>query len=135
MLKEIVISAIIFTSASICYKIYSMIGESAEMKIGKDLYITVSDNEIIDSTYLKNVFNFDIESTGKRLSDIEELTNLGSLRLWNSAEFEKMINYMDDNNFMILPGTYTINQTYKFKDGLFEIGNGKQCEIFKFQTK
>ena len=42
---------------------------------------------------------------------------------------------MSENNFMITPGTYKLNQSWKFEDGLFKINNGKKQEIFKFKTK
>lgn len=55
--------------------------------------------------------------------------------MWKNEEFKKIIDYMSMNNFIIVPGTYKINQVWELEDGLFKFGDGEKHEGFKFQNK
>jgi len=101
-----------------------------ELKFGKKLYITVENDEIIDSDFLKNLTKGEIKKC-KPFFD-----------LWDSNELEKLIEYMEINDYRILPGKYTINQAWGFEDGMFvikKVVDGKieveKREILKFQIK
>ena len=93
------------------------------MKFGKSFNIVVSENEVIDDQYLQKVLD------GGIVKDAPYFDMLGSDQL------KTMINYMSANNLAIAPGVYAVNQSWKFKDGLFLTGNGKAQEIFKYKTK
>ena len=89
----------------------------------KSFDVTVDESEIVDAQYLQKVL------------DERIVKDVPYFDLLDSDQLEKMINYMSENNFMITPGTYKLNQSWKFEDGLFKINNGKKQEIFKFKTK
>lgn len=77
--------------------------------IGKNIYITIHQNEIVDyKTLLKSQekkYNFD---------------------LWSQKEREKLVEFMKSNNYIIEPGSYVINQASSFE-------NAKN--IFRFSEK
>lgn len=86
-------------------------GLNTNLKIGKELYITIEDNNIIDAEYL---------------SKVADGTNDSALSLWDSEELPKLINYMKKNNFIIEPGKYTINQAWPFE---------KVREVLRFRKR
>ncbi len=91
-----------------------------EMKIGKTLYISILDSEIVDANYLQKVQSGEIK------------IDQPFFHLMDQEEFSKLIGYMKDNHFMIVPGQYTINQACEFDNGMFSLNNGKKREILKF---
>ena len=94
-------------------------GES--IKLGKNITIVIPETEIIDSTYLQNV----LDGAGGK--------NCLYFDAWEAKELAKLIDYMDDNNYIIKPGTYTFNQAWTFDNGEFVINNGEKRTIFEFQ--
>ena len=106
-----------------CNTIISKNEVHEEMEFGKSFNITIGESETIDDQYLQKVLDSTI------VKDVPYFDMLGNEQL------KTMISYMSANNLVIAPGTYTINQSWKFKDGLFETGNGQSQEIFKFKTK
>lgn len=103
-------------------------GDLQGMKFGKDLTITVSDNEIIDSEYLQKVLDGEVKK------------DVPYFDLWDAQELKNLIDYMKQNDYMIIPGQYTFNQAWKFENGMFiisKIENGKTVpenqEVFKFK--
>lgn len=103
--------------------IFSKKGVHGEMKFGKSFDITIGQNETVDGQYLQKVLDSTI------VKDVPYFDML------DNDQLKTMISYMSANNLVIAPGTYTINQSWKFKDGLFYTGKGKSQEIFKFKTK
>lgn len=97
--------------------------EKQRMKLGKKLTIVVSDDEVIDAEYLQKVLNGEIKK------------EVAWFDLWDANELEKLINYMDINDYMIEPGEYTFSQAWGFSDGYFVLNNGEKQEIFKFKKK
>ncbi|MEM1485864.1 hypothetical protein V6615_13480 [Oscillospiraceae bacterium PP1C4] len=86
-------------------------GLNMNLKIGKELYITVVDSEIIDAEYLSKVADGAYDSTFK---------------LWDSNEFPKLIQYLKENDLIIEPGKYVINQAWSFQ---------KVKEVLKFKKR
>ena len=89
---------------------------------GKELMVEVTEREVIDAEYLQKVV--DGEITG-----VDVLWDL-----WNERELEKMIDYLDKNNFMLAPGIYTFFQQSEFEDGVLVL-NGEKNEVFKYKTR
>ncbi|HQA60915.1 MAG TPA: hypothetical protein PK768_07810 [Tepidanaerobacteraceae bacterium] len=75
-------------------------GLNTKLKIGKELYINVADNEIIDADYLSKVANGTYDS---------------AFALMDSKEMHKLIQYLKENNLLIEPGKYVINQAWSFE--------------------
>ena len=97
------------------------IGDLEITNLGKNLTITVSENETVDSEYLQNVLD------GKIKKDVPYFD------LWDSSELAKMIDYMDKNNLALVEGVYTFNQTWTFEDGLLVSNDNEKHEIFNFK--
>ena len=90
------------------------------MRFGKELNVTVLENEIIDVEYLQSIYNGGTENDATKFA------------LWDKKELKKMIDYMNENNLILAPGEYTFNQAWRFNDGLLVINNGEKREVFKF---
>ncbi len=86
-------------------------GLNMNLKIGKDLYITVADSEIIDADYLSKVADGTYDS---------------AFALWDSKELPKLIQYLRENDLLIEPGKYVINQAWSFE---------KVKEILRFKKR
>lgn len=114
--------AVILVTAG-CTKNADGNGGSHEMLFGKNISITISEGEIVDAVYLQQVLDGDVKK------------EVPYFDLWNKEELKKMIVYMDKNDYMIVPGKYTINQAWSFEDGKFVLNNGEKREVFKFQKK
>lgn len=91
--------------------------------IGKNLAIEIPEDEIVDATHLKKVLDGEIQKETPYFD------------IWNDTELLKLIEYMEDNNYMIVPGRYVINQAWKFSDGKFLVGIGEEREVLKFINK
>ncbi|HHV99506.1 MAG TPA: hypothetical protein GXX36_08015 [Clostridiaceae bacterium] len=81
------------------------------LKIGKDLYITVADSEIIDADCLSKVADGTYDSV---------------FALWDIKELPKLIQYLKENDLLIEPGKYVINQAWSFE---------KVKEILRFKKR
>lgn len=86
-------------------------GLNMNLKIGKELYITVADSEIIDADYLSKVVDGTYDS---------------AFELWDSKELPKLIQYLKENDLLIEPGKYVINQAWSFE---------KVKEILRFKKR
>ncbi|MCL2152619.1 MAG: hypothetical protein FWH57_06635 [Oscillospiraceae bacterium] len=84
-------------------EIFRFKSKMAEKVIGKDLYFVVEEGQNVNYTFLSS----------------------DPLTLWKKDEKEKMIEYMKVNNFVLIEGQYTINQTTTFEEAL---------KIFKFTS-
>ncbi len=93
------------------------------LKFGKNLEIIISDDEVIDASYLKKVLD------GEIVKDIPYFDMLGD------TEFTKLINYMEKNDYIIQAGNYIINQAWQFEDDVFMLNDGKKKEVLKFKKK
>lgn len=76
-------------------------GININLKIGKNLHITVRENEIVDAEYLSRVAD-------GRIND-------SPFESWDNEEMPKLIEYLKKNDFIIEPGKYTINQAWPFE--------------------
>ncbi len=92
-------------------------------KFGKDLTITVTENECVDAEYLQKVLDGEIKK------------DVPYFDLWDEEELKELIDYMAQNEYVIIPGQYTLNQTWLFEDGMFVLSSGEKCEVFKFKDK
>ena len=95
--------------------------EENMLMFGKKINITISEGEVVDAAHLQKVLE------GKIHKDVPYFD------LWNEKELKKMIDYMKKNDYMIIPGRYTFNQAWRFKDGMLVLNNGEKREVFKFQ--
>jgi hypothetical protein len=93
------------------------------MKIGKNITVTITENETVDAEHLQRVFDGELK---KEIPYFDLLDN---------DELKNMIDYMKQNDYVIVPGQYTFNQGWHFKNGVFILNSGKTLEVFKFQTK
>ena len=98
-------------------------GNLQDINLGKDLTITVSENDIIDAEYLQKALDGEIKKDAP------------SFDLWDSEELMKMIDYMNENNLMLDTGKYTFNQSWKFDNGFLVSGDGEKHEVFSFKQK
>ena len=105
---------------SSCENIGSEKSDQQDMRFGKELNVTVLENEIIDVEYLQSIYNGGTENDATKFA------------LWDKKELKKMIDYMNENNLILAPGEYTFNQAWRFNDGLLVINNGEKREVFKF---
>jgi len=96
---------------------------SREMYFGKTLTIAISENETIDADYLQRVLSGEV----KRDSPFFDL--------WDTQEFIKLIDYMDKNDLILVPGEYTFNQSWKFDDGFLVLNSNEKREVFQFEQK
>ena len=91
------------------------------MIFGKNITITITDNETIDAEHLQKVLDGEVKK------------EMPYFDLWDNDELKKMIDYMNENNYIIIPGQYTFNQAWNFESGLFVLNNGEKREVFKFE--
>ena len=106
--------SLVFISVSILSLISCKNGGPQEMKFGKDLTITVHNDETVDAKHLRCVLEGEIKK------------NEPYFDLWDAQELEKLIGYMEKNDFILVEGRYIINQTTTFD---------KAVEIFQFEQK
>lgn len=92
-----------------------------DMRIGKNITVEITDGENINSDYLRNVLN------GTTVEPNPFFT------MMEAQELEKLIEYMEENDYKIGSGVYTINQAWKFDDGEFVSRNGEKRDIFAFE--
>lgn len=93
------------------------------MKFGKNITITISEDEVIDSEHLQNVLNGTVKK------------DIPYFNLLDDDELAKLIEYMTENNLIIKPGKYTFNQSWKFDNGEFMLNSGEKRKIFEFQQQ
>ena len=93
------------------------------MRFGKNITIFVSDDETIDADNLQEVLNGNIKKETPYFDQ------------WDNDELKNLIDYMRENNYSIVPGQYTFNQAWGFRNGVFVLNNGEKREIFKYQIK
>ena len=91
--------------------------------MGKNLTVTVSEDEIIDADYLRKV----LEGEANKDESV--------FYLWDSEELTKLIDYMSENDLIIAAGQYSFNQACNFEDGFFTLNNGEKQQVFKFIKK
>lgn len=94
-----------------------------ELYLGKNLTVTVSEDEIIDADYLRKV----LEDEANKDESV--------FYLWDSEELTKLIDYMSENDLIIAAGQYSFNQACNFEDGFFTLNNGEKQQVFKFIKK
>lgn len=90
------------------------------IEIGKNLTITISESECIDAEYLQKVLNGQIEN------------DVHNFDIWNEKELKKLADYMEQNGYVIVPGQYTLNQAWRFENGMFVLNGGDKREVFEF---
>ena len=93
----------------------------SELRFGKKITITVTKYEVVDSAHLQKVLAGDIKK------------DVAYFDLWDEEDLEKMIKYMEENDFVIAPGQYTFNQAWRFDDGMLVLNNGEKRKVFSFQ--
>ena len=96
--------AIILVSAYDFYRIYRSV------ELGKSFPIVIEAGEVIDY----NAVNQEQYSDGSKVP-------LLWFTMLRDTEREKLSDYMKENNYRIVPGTYQLRQGYKFKDLLKEL--------------
>jgi len=121
LIKTIVLLICILTG---CNNDFNLTGEDdMYLMFGKNLEIIISENDIVDSEHLQKVLD------GKIQKDIPYFD------MWNDKELSKLIEYMSDNNYIIVPGRYVINQAWRFSDGKFVLNNGDKRVVLKFKKR
>lgn len=99
--------------------------------IGKEFTETIPEEDIVDAEYMKRVLNNEVDK------------NKAYFNLLGEETLKNLIIYMDINDYVIVPGTYTLNQAWDFKDGVFLIQEVTEegtvtitkKEVIKFQKK
>jgi len=108
MKKVILIIALFIGLVVVIFATYYMKIIYDEIELGKPFNIIINENEVID---YKSV-------------DQKQYVN-GIQRKWFTllldSEREKLVSYMKENNYKIVPGRYHLYQGYKFKDLLKEL--------------
>lgn len=121
--KSLILNIIIIIGISapilfLSYNVYKTIKRIDSKGIGKTIYINISNNDVVD-----------YKSIGMGKKDENGLSKQW-FDMWDRIEREKLINYMDENNFIIKPGSYELNQTTYFEEALkifnFEKLKGKR---------
>ena len=92
-----------------------------EITVGKNITVVISDSESVDYKHLQKV------------SDGEVHKDVPYFDMMAEEELEKLIDYMEENNYIILSGTYTFNQSWKFNNGEFELPSGEKNKVFDFK--
>lgn len=92
-----------------------------DMRIGKNITVEITDGESINSDYLRNVLNGTTVEPNPFFIMMED------------RELEKLIEYMEENEYKIGSGVYTINQAWRFDDGEFVTQSGEKRDIFAFE--
>lgn len=82
------------------------------MRFEKTIIVTIRDDEIVDAEYLQKVKNKEIKQDVPYFDMLDEI------------EFSNLIKYMKENNYVIVPNQYTLNQAWKFEDGMFILNSG-----------
>ncbi len=94
-----------------------------ETKVGKNIIVTVSPEEVVDAEYLQDVVNETIK---------KDTSHFG---LMTETELLQMIEYMEENKYIIKSGEYELNQSWDFEDGEFILNNGQKEKVFVFEKK
>ena len=115
------------------------------LKLEKIYMLKYKKIKTVDAEFLKRLLDLNRESSEKEqptylLDEIEEFKGLTILSVWfgtygNEKNFYALIDYISQNNFVIVPGLYKINQCWNFEDGMFVKSNGEKLEVFKFAKK
>ena len=100
--------------------------------------LEVSENQIIDSKYFQKLLEFDTNTlNGHFDGSRSEFGKFVVLRLNQDEELKKLINYMKENDYRIVPGKYKfLDENWVFDDGSFIFaidGKLKKTEVFKFE--
>jgi len=94
-----------------------------ETKVGKHIIVDVSPEEVVDAEYLRDVSNGTIK---------KDTHHFG---LMDKTELLQMIEFMEENNYIIKSGEYELNQSWDFEDGEFILNNGQKEKVFVFEKK
>ncbi len=107
-----------------CNNDFNLTGEDdMYLMFGKNLEIVISENDIVDSEHLQKVLDGEIQK------------DMPYFDMWNDKELSKLIEYMSDKDYTIVPGRYVINQSWIFSEGKFVLNNGEKRVVFKFRSK
>lgn len=98
------------------------VNQEVQLYIGKSFSVSISEDETVDAEYLKRV------KSGEIKKDVPYFNMLNEPALTN------LIEYMENNEYEIVPGEYSINQGWGFRDGIFIVGDEPR-EILKFKKK
>lgn len=98
------------------------VNQEVQLYIGKSFSVSIAEDETVDAEYLKRV------KSGEIKKDVPYFDMLDEATLTN------LIEYMENNEYEIVPGEYGINQGWGFRDGLFIVGDETR-EILKFKKK
>lgn len=82
----------------------------------------VAEDEVVDAAYLKKVLN---NETSKDIPFFD---------MWNKMALLNLTEYLERNDYIVVPGKYVINQAWGFEEGYIIVGDEKQ-EILKFKSK
>ncbi|MDR1066348.1 MAG: hypothetical protein LBL35_02785 [Clostridiales bacterium] len=93
------------------------------MRFGKNITFKVAEDETVDFEHLQKVLDGEIKR------------DTPYFHLWSEEDLEKLIKYMETNNYVIVPGEYTFNQGWIFEDGAFVTNSGEKLEILRFRVK
>ena len=88
---------------------FTSLGEFGNMKIGKILTIVVSDEMVVDASYITKVKNKEINY------------NEPFFHMIDKNEFKNLIKYMNDNKLVIESGKYYINQAWTYEKIIEEL--------------
>jgi hypothetical protein len=78
------------------------------IRIGKKLYIFIPEDIVVDASYIDKVNKGEIEH-----KEPGQLFSMVFFDMINSEECNKLIDYMSNNQLVIEPGTYIINQAWR----------------------
>ncbi len=116
-------------------------------EIGKDLYYTVEQGQVVDADYLEKILDYEDRGLIREFYqhesemhgvDIEDEVAKGDVFRLYRAHIKELIGFMRKNNLKIAPGQYMFNQTWGFRDGKFVMNKfigQKEIEVFKFEKK
>lgn len=96
--------------------------EQIEKTLEINLRIVVLPKEIADADYIKKICGGEVSKC------------VPYFDMWNNDALEALMLYMENNNYIIVPGTYILNQRWGFEDG-YVIADGEKLEILKFTKK
>ena len=117
-------------------------------EIGKDLYYTVEQGQVVDADYIEKVLDYEDRGLIREFyqhelemrevdSEVKEVAK-GTIFGLYRAHIKELIDFMRKNNLKIAPGQYMFNQTWGFRDGKFVINKfigQNEIEVFKFEKK
>ena len=97
------IAILIIITLMICIVFYNINAKLKTLKIGKDLYIRITDDMNVDADFISDVLNERIYYKNVFFDMIDD------------EECQKLIDYMSQNNLVIESSLYVINQAWLFE--------------------